>query len=410
MIVPSVDLMGGKVVQLERGSRLRLEEPDAEARVAEFSRYGEVALIDLDAAMGRGDNAALVERLLRRYPCRVGGGVRDVERAKRLYGMGAEKVIVGSAAYREGAPDLAFVEALAEAIGREHLIISIDSLGGRVAVEGWRRSLPISAAEAAKAFLPFASGFLATCVDKEGMLGGTDLDALEAIKAALGDEAGRARIVAAGGISTREEISELSRRGFDMQLGMAIYTGAVPVAEAFIASVDFSAGDVPTAVRDASGQLLMLSASSPESLRRSFASGYAEYQGGPVPASPQRLESARLDADGRAILLTVRPEGPAGRDGAWSRFGSREFSLGELYDVIKDRFDNPRPGSYTSSLDADRIRRKINEEAFELIDAEADEDVAWEAADLFYFVSAYLARRGLPLQAVWNELRKRRRS
>jgi phosphoribosyl-AMP cyclohydrolase / phosphoribosyl-ATP pyrophosphohydrolase len=418
MIVPSVDLMGGKVVQLERGSKKKLEETDVEARVAEFARYGEVALIDLDAAMGQGDNVALVERIVRKYPCRVGGGVRDVERAKRLYALGAERVIIGSAAFRDGAPDVEFVSAVADAIGRESLIVSIDSLGGKVAVSGWKKTLPLGAPEAARALAPYCGGFLATCVDKEGMMGGTDENALDAIRAALGPEAGRIRITAAGGISSVEEIAGLSRKGYDLQLGMAIYTGAVPVAEAFIASIDFSAGPVPTAVRDQAGQILMVSSSTEESLRETFRAGFAVYAPGKrgaarampaCPPSPQRLVSVRTDCLSLSLLFTVESSGPSCGTESWSCYGPRDFSLEELYAVIKDRFDHPREGSYTSTLDADRIRRKINEEAFELIDAETDEELVWEAGDLLYFMTAYLARKGVSLKSVWNELRKRRR-
>jgi phosphoribosyl-ATP pyrophosphohydrolase/phosphoribosyl-AMP cyclohydrolase len=418
MIVPSVDLMGGKVVQLERGSKLKIEESDVEARVAEFARFGEVALIDLDAAMGKGDNAELIERLVRRYPCRVGGGIRDLEKARRLFSFGAEKIILGSAAFKDGKPDLEFVASVAAAIGRENLIVSIDSKGGKVAVSGWKKVLDLSAPEAAAAFAPHVGGFLATCVDKEGMMGGTDRPALEAIKAALGDEADRVRIVAAGGISSKEEMAALSRAGYDMQLGMAIYTGAVPVEEAFIASIDFSRGPVPTAIRDSAGQILRVVDSTEDSLRTALSTGRAAYwsrsrsstrKNADASAAVQRLLSVRADCDCDSLLFTVEASGPTCRTEAWSCFGSREFSMDELYTVIKDRFDNPSPGSYTATLDADKIRRKINEECFELVDAESFDEIVWETADLYYFTAAYLARKGIPLNAVWNELKKRRR-
>ena len=123
----------------------------------------------------------------------------------------------------------------------------------------------------------------------------------------------------------------------------------------------------------------------------------------------QRLLNARVDCDSDAILVTVESAGPACHTESWSCFGPREFSVGELYGVIKDRFDNPVPGSYTATLDADRIRRKMNEECFELIDAKTDDEIVWEFSDLLYFMTAYLAKKGIPLSAIWNELRKRRR-
>ncbi len=418
MIVPSVDIMGGKVVQLEQGKRKVIEESDVEARLADFCRFGEVALIDLDAAMGSGDNQALIEGLLRKYPCRVGGGIRSLEKAKKLVQCGARHVIIGSQAFRDGKPNLDFLKELSDALGRETVYAALDSLGGKVAVRGWKETLPLSAVEAAAAMAPYVGGFLVTAVDKEGMMGGTDRPALDAIRDSLGSEKGRVRIVAAGGIRSVEEMRELSNAGYDMQLGMAIYTKAVPVSEAFIASLDFSKGLIPTVTRDREGQVLMLAYSNQDSLRKTFESGLVTYFSrsrnalwtkGESSGNVQRFLSVRTDCDSDAILFSAEPAGPSCHSESWSCFGEREFSLGELYSVVKDRMDNPVPGSYTATLDADRIRRKLNEECFELVDAKSDEEIVWEAADLLYFTTAYLVKKGIPLEAVWNELRKRRK-
>lgn len=418
MIVPSVDIMGGKVVQLTQGKRKVIEEDDVEARLKRFSVYGEVALIDLDAAMGQGSNADLIMSLVAKYPARVGGGIRDVETARDFIKAGAERVIVGSRAFSGGTPDLGFLSELRDAIGRESLMVALDSLGGQVAVKGWKETLPIKAVDAGVAIADYVGGFLLTCVDREGLMGGTDHEALKEFRASLGKHGERLRLVAAGGISKVEEMRQLGQLGFDLQLGMAIYTQAVPVEEAFIASVDFSKGLVPTIARDRSGQVLMLAFSNEESLRKTFAGGLATYYSrsrsslwtkGETSGNYQKLVQARIDCDNDSILLTVDSQGPACHTESYSCFGPREFSLGELYAVVEDRFRNPQPGSYTSTLDTKRIRRKLNEECYELIEAESDEDVVAESADLLYFFVAYLAKRGIGLDAVWNELRKRRR-
>jgi phosphoribosyl-ATP pyrophosphohydrolase/phosphoribosyl-AMP cyclohydrolase len=418
MIFPSVDIMGGKVVQLEQGKKKVLEEADVEARLADFSRYGTVALIDLDAAMGSGDNGELIERMLRKYPCRVGGGIRSLERAKKLIQCGAQQVIIGSRAFTDGKVDIDFLKEMCDKLGRECVVVALDSLGGKIAVRGWKETLPLAAPEAAIQIAPYVCGFLVTAVDVEGLMGGTDRKALDAIKAALGKEAERVRIVAAGGIKSAQEMRELSKAGYDMQLGMSIYSGVVPVSEAFIASVDFSKGPVPTVTRDLSGQVLALAYSNEDSLRKTFETGLvacfsdsrdALRTDDDAPENAQRLFRIRTDCDSDALLITVDPAGPACRGESYSCFGEREFSLGELYSVVKDRMDNPVPGSYTATLDADRIRRKLNEECFELVDAKSDDEIVWEAADLLYFTTAYLVKKGIPLEAVWNELRKRRK-
>jgi phosphoribosyl-AMP cyclohydrolase / phosphoribosyl-ATP pyrophosphohydrolase len=418
MIIPSVDIMGGKVVQLEKGSKKILEETDIEARLKDFSRYGEVAMIDLDAAMGQGDNSEIVEYWLKRYPVRVGGGIRTVERAKRLYQLGARHVILGSAAYSGNKPNLDFIRELEAEIGREPILVSLDTIGGKIAVKGWKETIDASAVEVAREFAPHVGGFLVTAVDREGLLGGTDRPALDAIRDSLKKDFDHIRIVAAGGIKSVEEISALSQGGYDMQLGMSIYKGIVPVSEAFIASIDFSKGLVPTVTRDTSGQVVMVANSTAESLRKTFETGLVTYWSrsrnelwtkGLTSGNTQPFVSVRTDCDCDSILFTAEPAGPACHTEAWSCFGEREYSLQELYDVIKDRFDRPVAGSYTATLDADRIRRKINEESFELVTAKTREEIIWEAADLLYFTTAFLAKNEIGLDEIMNELRKRRK-
>jgi phosphoribosylformimino-5-aminoimidazole carboxamide ribotide isomerase len=220
MLIPSIDLQDGKVVQLVQGERLAIEAPDPEPWIARFSRFPRVQLIDLDAARGRGDNAALVRSICGRLPCRVGGGIRSVDRAREVLALGAHGVIAGSALFREGSVDAAFARALAEAVGVERVIAAVDSRGGRVVIHGWTTTLPLTAVEAIRALEPFCSEFLYTHVDTEGLMGGTDMAAIQAVRQATSK-----RVTAAGGITTWDEVNRLDAAGVDAVVGMAIYTG-----------------------------------------------------------------------------------------------------------------------------------------------------------------------------------------
>jgi phosphoribosylformimino-5-aminoimidazole carboxamide ribotide isomerase len=220
MLIPSIDLQGGRIVQLVQGERLALEAADPEPWLARFARFPRIQLIDLDAAKGDGDNAGLVAMMCGRLPCRVGGGIRTIDRAEAILDAGAHAVIVSSALFRNGAVDIAFAAALADAIGSERVIAAVDSRGGRVAIHGWRTVLPITAVDAVRALEPYCGEFLYTHVDTEGLMRGTDMDAILAVRRATAR-----RLTAAGGITTRTEIDRLHAEGVDAVVGMAIYTG-----------------------------------------------------------------------------------------------------------------------------------------------------------------------------------------
>jgi phosphoribosylformimino-5-aminoimidazole carboxamide ribotide isomerase len=220
MLIPSIDLQGGRVVQLVRGEKLAIEAPDPEPWIRKFSKFPRVQLIDLDAAKGQGDNAAIVGSICARLPCRVGGGIRSVERAQAVLAQGAHAVIVSSALFRRGEVDLEFARTLADAIGSERVIAAVDSREGHVAIHGWKTLLPVTAVEAVQALEPYCGEFLYTHVDTEGLMQGTDMAAILAVRRAT-----RRRLTAAGGITTREEIQQLDAQGIDAVVGMAIYTG-----------------------------------------------------------------------------------------------------------------------------------------------------------------------------------------
>ena len=224
MLIPSIDLQNGSVVQLVQGETLAIKAADAEPWIQKFSRFPRVQLIDLDAAMGKGDNAAIVAAICKRLPCRVGGGIRSIERAKTVLAGGAHAVIASSALFRDGAVDVAFAASLAEAVGAERVIAAVDSKGGHVAIHGWKTVLPVTAVEAVRALEPYCAEFLYTHVDLEGLMQGTSMPAIMAVR-----EATSRRVTAAGGITTWKEIDELDAAGVDAVVGMAVYTGQLPL-------------------------------------------------------------------------------------------------------------------------------------------------------------------------------------
>jgi phosphoribosylformimino-5-aminoimidazole carboxamide ribotide isomerase len=222
MLIPSIDLQSGAVVQLVQGERLAIKDDDVFRWVRRFERFPKVQVIDLDAAMGAGDNLALVKRITGLLACRVGGGIRSVARARDVLDAGARQVIVSSALFKDGRPDLTFAAALAEGVGRARIIAAVDSRQGRVVIHGWKTMLDLTAVEAIRSLEPYCDEFLYTHVDTEGLMGGTNLTAIRQVR-----DATSRRVTAAGGITTQQEIDELDALGVDAVVGMAIYTGTL---------------------------------------------------------------------------------------------------------------------------------------------------------------------------------------
>lgn len=226
MIIPCIDLQDGKVVQLVQGREKALEGEAPLVMLEKFSAFGVIQVIDLDAAMGRGSNDAIVEDLARRAKPRVGGGVRTVARAKALIDAGAEKVIVGTAAYQGNGINQGLLEALDAEVGKDRVLLALDSKNGKIVIKGWQEALDLTAEEVIRRLEPYCGGFLCTYVDKEGMLEGTDIDWYRRLRESTDRE-----ITAAGGISTIEEIRALEEMRVHSALGMAIYTGRLDLAE-----------------------------------------------------------------------------------------------------------------------------------------------------------------------------------
>jgi phosphoribosylformimino-5-aminoimidazole carboxamide ribotide isomerase len=226
LIIPCIDLMDGKVVQLVQGRDKALEGDPPLEMLRKFAAFSEIQVIDLDAAIGRGANDGLVRLLAARACCRIGGGVRSVERALNLVRQGACKVIVGTAAFRAGGVNTSFLSQLTEVVGKQRLLIALDSKDGRIVVKGWRESTELTAEQVLGQLEPYCSGVLCTYVDKEGMLQGTDLEWFRRLRAATPLE-----ITAAGGITTMDEIRALQEIKVHAALGMAIYTGRLDLGE-----------------------------------------------------------------------------------------------------------------------------------------------------------------------------------
>jgi phosphoribosylformimino-5-aminoimidazole carboxamide ribotide isomerase len=220
MIIPCIDLMGGKVVQLVQGKEKALEADSPDEMLRKFAAFPQIQVIDLDAAIGSGSNDHLVKQIASKAIIRAGGGVRTVQRAEALLEQGAFKVIVGTSAFQADGPNRQFLESLVDGIGRDRIVIALDSKGGQVVVKGWREAMNFSAEEVIKQLEPYCSGFLCTYVDKEGMMQGTDLGWFRRLRAATSLE-----ITAAGGITTLDDVRALLDMNIHAALGMAIYTG-----------------------------------------------------------------------------------------------------------------------------------------------------------------------------------------
>jgi phosphoribosylformimino-5-aminoimidazole carboxamide ribotide isomerase len=223
MLIPSIDLMGGKIVQLVQGKKKVLEFDDFDIWVDRFSKYPLVQLIDLDAAIGAGSNFGRVRELARRLPCQVGGGIRSVEAAQAALAAGAQRVILGSALFKEDRLDTDFAERLADTIGANRLVFALDAIGGRVTIRGWRKVTGVTPLEMVRALEPWCDGFLYTHVDTEGSLQGFPQDVIRPLRQATARQ-----LIAAGGISTQQEIDDLHALGVDAVVGMAIYRGILP--------------------------------------------------------------------------------------------------------------------------------------------------------------------------------------
>lgn len=405
MIIPSIDIMNGRAVQLRQGRALVLDGGHPLERLEAFAVAGEVAVVDLDAALGRGSNRELIEGMVRRAPCRVGGGIRDLESARRWLDAGAWRIVVGTAA----------TPAFLAELPRERVIAAVDARAGQVMVDGWRQSTGRDLLETVRALAPDVGGFLVTQVEFEGEMRGFDQRVVEQVVAAAGDR----RVTAAGGISTAAEVAALDRIGADAQVGMALYSGRLDLACALAAPLRAGPDGLwPTVVCDEAGQALGLAWSNLQSLGRAVAerrgiywsrSRRAVWVKGQTSGNRQTLVRVEVDCDRDALRFVVRQEGSgfchAGTRTCWGE----DHDLGWLERIVASRRSGAPASSNTARLFADPhlLAAKLTEEAAELAAAPTAGEAAEEAADLMYFTLVALAARGATLADVRRVLARR---
>lgn len=408
MIISSIDLMDGKAVQLKQGKEKVLEREDVLELAKYYAKFGDVAVIDLDSAFGNGkNNEKLIEQLCKIAPCRVGGGIKTVEKAQRLISYGAKKIIIGTAASEE------FLAQLP----KERVIVAIDTKNGKITTEGWTKEIDQTPMDYIKHFDDLCSGYLYTIVEKEGMMQGCDMPLIEAVRQATKKE-----LVAAGGISTITEIVNLNRMNISTQLGMCIYTGAVKLEEAFCACLNFEKenGLIPTVVQDVeTQQVVMLAYSTKESLKKAFETGLGTYFSrsrqelwtkGLTSGNTQELQTVMFDCDQDSLLFKVKQKGNACHLDRFSCFDEdKKFNAQALYNVLKSRKENLPEKSFTTKLFKDDffLKRKIMEEAFEVVNFEQGDGLEWEVADLAYFVLTFMVKNDVKIQEIINTLASR---
>lgn len=411
MLIPSIDIMGGRAVQLVGGAGAPLDCGDPLEIAERFSRVGPLAVVDLDAALGRGSNRPLVLELARRHDCAVGGGIRSLEDAVALLDSGALRVVIGTAAG----------EGFLARLPRERVVVALDARDGEVLDSGWTRGTGETVEERLRRLAPYSGGFLLTMVEREGRMGGIDLGRCGTLVAAARDAGFEGRLVFAGGVATGAEIAALDRLGADAQVGMALYTGKLGLAEAFAAPLvsDRPDGLWPTVVRDERGLSLGLAWSDAESLREALETGAGVYRSrrrglwrkGESSGDRQVLVCVEADCDRDALAFTVRQEGTGFCHlGTRSCFGG-DGGLSLLERTILGRIPAAPAGSYTRRLIEEEglLAAKLAEEAAELAEAEGAERAAEEAADLFYFALVALAAAGARLSDVERVLDRRAR-
>lgn len=408
MIIPSIDLQDGRTVQLVGGEELAIDAGDPLPVAERFAIAGEIAVIDLDAAMRRGSNAHLVERLVQRFDCRVGGGIRDIDTAIRWLDRGASKVILGT---------MAVPEVLAK-LPKERVIAAVDARHGEVVVEGWKQATGRHLLERIAELRGLVSGFLVTFVEREGRMRGTDLELAKEVVAA----ASPARVTIAGGVTTAEEIRALDGIGADAQVGMALYSGSLHLADAIAAPLhsDRPDGLWPTVVCDEAGRALGLVYSNADSLRAAVderrgvywsRSRQSLWRKGESSGAVQELLRIDLDCDRDALRFTVRQMPPGFCHlGQHSCFGA-DHGLARLERLLAARREHAPEGSYTKRLfdDPQLLAAKLREEADELARATSHDELVWEAADVLYFTLVRLAAAGIPLAEVEAHLDRRAR-
>lgn len=407
MIVPSIDIQNGRAVQLRRGREFLFDGGDPFERLAEFALAGEVAIVDLDAALGRGSNRDLIREMVARHPCRVGGGIRTHDQALEWLDAGATRIVIGTAASPE----------FCAALPRERLIAAIDAEHGKVVVDGWRQATATTPLAAIAELGPYVRGVLFTQVEREGGMAGFDRSPLAEVAQAA--KAVGIQVTAAGGITTAGEVAELDALGVDAQVGVALYREVLPLGEAIAAPLRGD-GPWPTVICEASGKSLGLVWSTRDSIalavreRRGIywsRSRAALWRKGETSGATQDLVRIDLDCDRDALRFVVRQQGSGfchrGSPSCWSQ---ELFVLADLESRITRRAvstDDEGSGTRRLLADPQLLASKLGEEAAELASATNVGEAIAEASDLLYFALVRLRAAGASLLDVEHELARR---
>lgn len=400
MIIPSIDIQDGQAVQLLNGKHLILNAGDPIDIARYFSIAGEIAVIDLDAAMGKGSNRGLISKIVREYPCRVGGGIRDYETAKYWLNSGAQKIIIGSAA-----KDSDFINQLQPF--RDRVIIALDSLNERVMINGWTEYEQNSVFSRIEELKDKAGGFLFTFIEGEGEQCGVNLARAEKIHQSIED----IPITIAGGVKGPSDIKALDELEMDAQVGMSLYSGNMSLAEGILAPLQ-DQELIPTVVTDEWDKVLGFVYSNYESVTRSVESGTATYYSrkrgiwkkGKTSGNTQSAISIIPDCDRDCLKIQVKQLGK----GCFCHRGTRncwgnDQGLSKLERILNKPLGE---NSYTQGLLGDPVllKSKILEESLEVIEAKTENEITHEAADLLYFLLVLLKSKGISLTKVEHKL------
>jgi len=405
VIIPSIDLQDGNAVQLVGGDELEIDAGDPRPIMETFRLAGEVAVIDLDAAMGEGSNRERVEELIAMGDCRVGGGIRDVETALEILNLGANHVILGTAARPE----------ILRQLPTDRVIAALDVVDGEVVVEGWKESTGVDITDRMRELREYVDQFMVTFVEKEGRLEGTRMEAVERLLEVAGD----ADLTVAGGINSVEEIARLDEMGVDAQVGMALYEEQIHLADAIAGPLESDRDDGlwPTVVCDQHRRALGVVYSDLESLREAVDRKRGVYRSrsrglwvkGETSGNVQHLRRIDVDCDGDTLRFVVEQEGDGFcHESTWTCWGE-DRGFGRLERIVRSRKRDAPEGSYTKRLfdDPELLAEKLVEEAEELGEAAGDEETTWEAADLLYFAMVAMVEQGASLAEVEDELTRR---
>lgn len=399
MLIPNITLMSGKAVLLKQGLEKITERSDVLDLARYFGRFGEISLIDLDAALGNGNNEELIKQICKITDCRVGGGIRSKEKAERILGAGAKKIIIGTSA------DESFLIQLP----KQNIIIALDVRNGKIATHGWTKVSNESSLSAIKRLEPFCSGFAYTNIEKTGTMSGVDILEITEIRNNTLKE-----LSVAGGIASIEEILNLEKMNVHPQTGTCVYTGKIILEEAFTKCLNFEKryGYLPTIVQDINTkQVLSLEYSTKESLKKALATGSGTYYNrtknkiltkGETSGNTQKLISARYNGEMDAILFKVVQRGV----GNYSEFDNKERSLDEIYkNLLNIKKLLPETSDLTQYFGDEMIlKRKIMEKAFDMVNYEYDGGLQEKSAEMFYYMLTLMAKHNISPQDMINTL------